>query len=237
MSDYQHPPTFAMDGGMAANVRYATEDYDLNVLPHLPRNLSASIIDVGCGWGQFLLWLQGHGYESIQGVDLGAEQITHCRTLGLAVEQVTDSAAFLEARPAQFDVVTMHHIIEHVDPFQGLALVRAAHQSLRLNGLIIVQTPNMSATSANFSRYIELTHVTGYTDSSVAEALQLAGFANVAVFGNRTGFHWHPKRLAWLGLQQLSRLLWRAMLFAELGSDAPRTLTKNLYAIGHKNKG
>jgi len=234
MSEYQHPPTFSPDGGIDANLRYATEDYDLNVLPHLPRDLSARIIDVGCGWGQFLVWLRRCGYQSVQGIDLGSEQVAHCRTLELQTEQVDDSATFLEARPGEYDVITMHHIIEHVDPFQGLKLVQAAYRALRSNGRIIVQTPNMNATSANFSRYIELTHVTGYTDSSLAEALQLAGFANVAVYGNRTAFHWHPRRLAWLALQRVSRFFWRAMLFAELGSDAPRTLTKNIYAVGNK---
>lgn len=128
----------------------------------------------------------------------------------------------------------MHHMIEHLETFQGLALLRAAHTSLRENGRIVVQTPNMNATSANFSRYIELTHVTGYTDSSLAEALHLAGFNNVLVFGNRTAFRWQPRRLLWKALQWTSRTLWRAMLLAELGSDAPRTLSKNLYAIGSK---
>ncbi|HEY3104446.1 MAG TPA: class I SAM-dependent methyltransferase [Pyrinomonadaceae bacterium] len=237
MNEYQHPPTFATDGDMSAHLEYAAEDYELNVLPHLPQDLSADIIDVGCGWGQFLSWLRNRGFNTLQGIDLGAEQVAQCRSLGFRAEQVIDSAAFLKARPAQFDLVTMHHIIEHVDPFQGLELVRAAYDSLRPNGRIIVQTPNMSATSANFSRYIELTHVTGYTDSSLAEVLQLAGFANVVVFGNRTGVRWRPKRLAWLALQRVSRLLWRAMLFAELGSDAPRTLSKNLYAVASKVEG
>ena len=233
---YQHPRTFAISTDASAHFQQVAEDYDLNVLPHLPQDLSAKIIDVGCGWGQFLAWLSGHGYSSIEGIDLGTQQVTECRKLGFAVEQVTDSAAFLSTRPEEFDVITMHHIIEHVETFEGLALLRAAYSALRKNGRIIVQTPNMNATSANFSRYIEITHVTGYTDSSLAEALQLAGFKNVAVYGNRTGFQWKPKRIAWLGLQKASRLAWRLMLFAELGSDAPRILTKNLYATGSKSE-
>src|SRR5689334_8995946 len=233
--NYQHPPTFSVSGDTSAHFAHAVEDYELNVLAHLPVDLSARIIDVGCGWGQFLSWLRSRGYSSIQGIDLGTQQVAQCRKLGLVAEQVTDSAVFLAALPQQFDLVTMHHIIEHVETFEGLALLRSAYDSLRDNGRIIVQTPNMNATSANFSRYIEITHVTGYTDSSLAEALQLAGFKDVVVYGNRTGFRWQPKRLAWLALQKFSRLLWRLMLFAELGSDAPHTLAKNLYAIGTKS--
>lgn len=173
------------------------------------------------------------GYRAIEGVDLGAEQVRNCKELGLTAEQTTDSAEYLSARRHQFDVITMHHIIEHVEPSLGLDLLRAAHSALRPGGRVIVQTPNMNATSSNFSRYIELTHVTGFTDSSLAEALQLAGFSNVRVYGNQTPFHWTARRIMWLGLQRASRL-WRAMLFAELGSDAPTVLNKNIYGIGDR---
>ena len=92
----------------------------------------------------------------------------------------------------------------------------------------------MNAASANYERYIELTHVTGYTDSSLAELLQVAGFHNINVYGSRTPFKAHPKRLLWLGLQTVSRILWRSLLIAELGSDAPRVVSKNLYAVGYR---
>lgn len=52
------------------------------------------------------------------------------------------------------------------------------------------------------------------------------------VTGNKTGLNFRPRRLLWLALQKGSRLLWRAMLFAELGSNTSRILTKNLYAVG-----
>ena len=234
MKDYQHPVTFQSTGDLSTDFQYAIEDYELNVAPFLPLDRSVNMIDVGCGWGQFLWWLKSKGYTNVQGIDLGGGQIQQCHSLQIVAEQVTDSTGWLEQHTEQFDVVTMHHLIEHVDAQEGLRLLRAARQALRPNGLIIVQTPNMNATSANFSRYIELTHVTGYTDSSLAEAMKLSGFANVTVHGNKTPVHLNLRRLLWLSLQWASRLAWRAMLFAELGSDAPRILSKNIYAVGYR---
>jgi SAM-dependent methyltransferase len=234
MNQYQHPPTFRATSDLSRDFRHSAEDYDVNVAPFLPEDLDSLILDVGCGWGQFLWWLRQRGYRAIEGIDLGAEQVESCRGLGLTAEHMTDSAEYLRARPNHFDLITMHHIIEHVDPVIGLELLRAAYSALRPGGRIIVQTPNMNATSSNFSRYIELTHVTGFTDSSLAEALGMTGFVGVRVYGNKTPFHWHPKRIMWLALQRASRLLWRAMLFAELGSDAPRTLNKNIYGVGYR---
>jgi SAM-dependent methyltransferase len=235
MEDYQHPPTFCSTGDISADFQHTAEDYDLNVAPYLPQNRNSRIIDVGCGWGQFLWWIRNRGYRAAEGIDLGSVQVQQCRTLGLEAQQVTDSASFLKERPGQYDVVTMHHIIEHMDAPTGLNLLRAAHHSLPPGGRIIVQTPNMSAISAGYLRHIEMTHVTGYADSSLGEALLMAGFHNVIIFGNKTPFRLSPRRLLWLGLQAASRLVWRTMLFAELGTDAPRILQKNLYAIADRS--
>jgi SAM-dependent methyltransferase len=232
MKNYRHPATVHPTGNLSVDFGHSAEDYDLNVAPFLPEDLNSRIVDIGCGWGQFLWWLHTRGYQSIEGVDLGAEQVQACQSLGLTATQVTDSTEYLLGRAAQFDLITMHHIIEHLEVPQALQLLRAAYYALRPGGRIIVQTPNMNATSASFSRYIELTHVTGYTDCSLDEALLLAGFTDVRIRGNKTAFHFNPRRLLWLALQRTSRLLWRAMLFAEMGSDTSRILTKNLYAVG-----
>jgi 2-polyprenyl-3-methyl-5-hydroxy-6-metoxy-1,4-benzoquinol methylase len=234
MEDYQHPPTFRSTGNPSVDFRHSSEDYDANVAPYLPASQNARTVDVGCGWGQFLWWLQSRGFTAIEGVDLGPDQVKQCRSLGFQAQQVTDSATFLGERPAQFDLVTMHHIIEHVDTPAGLNLLRAAHTALKPGGRIIVQTPNMNAVSAGYTRHIEMTHVTGYTDSSLCEAMMMAGFHNVRVFGSKTPFRLAPRRLMWLGLQATMRLLWWSMLYAELGSDAPRVLNKNLYAVADK---
>lgn len=234
MERYQHPPTFRATGDLSSDFRHAAEDYDVNVAPYLPADRNSRILDVGCGWGQFLWWLRERGYRTIEGIDLGKDQVRSCEDMGLAAQQTKDSTDFLNARPSEFDVITMHHIIEHVDPEKGLDLLRAAYSALRPGGRVVVQTPNMNATSSNFSRYIELTHVTGFTDSSLAEALQVSGFEKIRVYGNKTPFHWSPRRITWLAVQRASRLLWRTMLFAELGSDAPSILTKNLYAVGYR---
>ena len=144
-------------------------------------------------------------------------------------------ASFSSRKSETYDFITLHHVIEHMPPTIGIELLKAICHSLRPGGTAIIQTPNMSSISAGFSRFIEVTHVTGYTDSSLHEALLLAGFTHVVVFGSRTPFKLTPKRVAWMGLQSCFRLLWRAALFSELGSDAPRVLTKNLYAVAHRS--
>ena len=60
---------------------------------------------------------------------------------------------------------------------------------------IIVQTPNMASLGAGFSRYIELTHVTGFSENSSVEMLELTGFDKVSTFGSKTAVCVTPSRL------------------------------------------
>ena len=231
---YQHPITYLPTGNVEADFKHALEGYDATLNNFLPADKSAEILDVGCGWGQFLWWLKGKGYTRARGVDIGSDQERHCRSIGLTVSRVDDSTAYLHDNADAFDLITLHHIIEHLETREGLELLRAAHKALRPGGRIIVQTPNMSAPSAGFSRYIEITHVTGYTESSLGEILQMAGFKVSDVLGNKTPFRFSPRRMLWVVMQKFSRQLWRLMLMSDLGTDTPRVLEKNLFAVGIK---
>ena len=234
IEEYSHPATVIPSGDVGVDFRTPIEEYDYNLTQYLPRDEDAPILDVGCGWGQFLFWLRLRGYTNAHGIDVGAGQEQHCRALGLSVTRVADSREFLEAHPNEYALITLHHLIEHVDAREGVQLLRAAFNSLRPGGRVILQTPNMSSIGALYLRYIELTHVIGYTEHSLHQIVLLAGFTKVCIFGNRTAKKFKPRRLIFLMMQACARLVWRTMLVAELGSEAPRHLQKNLFAVGDK---
>lgn len=236
LSDYQHPITYQPTGDVARDYRHSSEVFEATLTPHLPPDKGAPILDVGCGWGQFLWWLREKGYAAARGIDVGLEQERHCRSIGLDVECVADSKKFLLDHPGRFELIGLHHVIEHMPVEQGVEVLRAARAALRDGGRIIVQTPNMSSVSAGYTRHIEITHVTGYSETSLHEALSLAGFRVTDLFGNKTPLRLTPRRLLWRALQTLSTTAWGLMLTAELGSDRPRVLQKNLFAVGVKGE-
>jgi len=175
MKPYQHPITFKSSGNLALDYQFAFADYETNLTPYLPADRAAKILDIGCGWGQFLSWLKQKNFHNLEGIDVGADQIEHCRSIGLNASCATDSLLFLREKSETYDFITLHHVIEHMPPTIGIELLKAICHSLRPGGTAIIQTPNMSSISAGFSRFIEVTHVTGYTDSSLHEALLLGG--------------------------------------------------------------
>ena len=51
-------------------------------------------------------------------------------------------------------------------------------QALAEGGTVVVRVPNMSNVLASFGRYGDATHVTGYTEYSLMQVLDQAGFEN-----------------------------------------------------------
>jgi len=95
------------------------------------------LLDVGCGSGEWLLWMRSLGWEA-EGLDFDERAVSVATGIGLKV-----SLGSLEQQrfPAEsFDALTMSHVIEHLpDPVQTLTeCVRV----LKPGGALFLWTPN-----------------------------------------------------------------------------------------------
>ena len=103
------------------------------------RRLAAgdSLLEIGCGPGDFLRGARLAGFTSITGVEPGDGEAEYARSLGFEVHQ----QMFLEVdfANARFDVIVSRQVIEHVrDPVEFLS---AATALLRPGGCIMLETP------------------------------------------------------------------------------------------------
>jgi SAM-dependent methyltransferase len=132
------------------------------------------ILDVGCGPG-FLLSAIGDGWEK-HGVEVSEVAAEHARAHGRIHYGILANAAYPDGH---FDVVVLHHVIEHVaDPS---SLVREVRRVLAPHGVFILGTPNFDSGCAR--RYGEKyrllhdkTHVTLFSDDSMRRCLRDHGF-------------------------------------------------------------
>lgn len=100
-----------------------------------------SVLDVGCGRGEWLELLREEGFTA-QGVDVNEIQAAHCRELGLEVI-AADALTYLRGLPdASFGVVTCFHVVEHLPLDKLLALIHEMHRVLQPGGLLLCETPN-----------------------------------------------------------------------------------------------
>ena len=61
----------------------------------MPEDKKAKIIDLGCGNGGFVYWLQQIGYQNAEGIDISAEQIETGQKLGIKNIKQADIKEFL----------------------------------------------------------------------------------------------------------------------------------------------
>jgi 2-polyprenyl-3-methyl-5-hydroxy-6-metoxy-1,4-benzoquinol methylase len=97
-----------------------------------------SILDVGCGIGQFLRIAKNDGWEC-QGLDVSAEAVNYVKEF-LGIDAVCKDLKANGFSRNQFDAVTMWDVIEHLqDPVGDIKIISSI---LKKDGILAIKTPN-----------------------------------------------------------------------------------------------
>ena len=145
----------------------------------LPGNKSARIVDLACGAGRLLHYFLEKGYSQVEGVDLSPDQVALSRQIVPGVTQ-GNVIEFLEAHPAQFDLITGYDIIEHFNKDEALRFLDAAYAALKSGGRLVLKTPNNGGIWDEH-RYNDLTHEIGVNANLMRRLLRMVGFQEVEV--------------------------------------------------------
>ena len=102
-----------------------------------------SLLDIGCGTGDFLATAQKAGWE-IQGVepDAGARVIANKKTSN----SVKDVEALEDFANASFDVITLWHVLEHLPNLDEQ--IKILDKLLKPEGTLILAVPNFKSYDA-----------------------------------------------------------------------------------------
>jgi 2-polyprenyl-3-methyl-5-hydroxy-6-metoxy-1,4-benzoquinol methylase len=102
---------------------------------------TGSILDYGCGTGEFLHNFKNHGW-AISGVEPSNE--ARSKATDLLQKPIFSSIEKLEE--SQFDVITLWHVLEHIHDFNEKLL--AIKSLLKQDGIIFIAVPNHEAPDA-----------------------------------------------------------------------------------------
>ena len=97
----------------------------------------SSILDVGCGKGEFV-WAALRQGLKIEGLELSAQAVQVARANGLPVKEQDLFSSEFDAR--RWDVITMFEVLEHVE--QLIAIIKRAKDLLEPGGILYLTTPN-----------------------------------------------------------------------------------------------
>ncbi|MBI2890656.1 MAG: class I SAM-dependent methyltransferase [Nitrospirae bacterium] len=147
-----------------------------------------SVVEVGCGAGETLDTYKALGWKTV-GVEVSAAARREAHRRGHTTHSI------FEARnlPREgFDLVRMRHVLEHMaDPLSAL---RTAWTVLRTGGTVAIDVPNFGGLlyrlfGAHFWQIDAPRHLYGFTPSTLARAMELAGFegARVRTYSSGSG--------------------------------------------------
>lgn len=138
---------------------------------------ASRILEVGCGAGALLAFLEERGHKAT-GVDISYEAV--CLAEGKAPEStmLRAEASSLPFADASFDRLASHHLIEHLDDATGA--LREWRRVLEPGGIMAICTPNRPYPRPHI--FDDPTHVHIYDGRDLEEAVREAGFRVDRVF-------------------------------------------------------
>lgn len=184
----------------------------------LPENTDAPILDIGCGAGQFLHWLEQLGYTNLIGVDLSPEQVSLARQMCSRARIIQgDAFHVLADYSGHFALIAGFDVIEHLQKVEAMQIVPLIERALQPRGRIILQTPNPASPLAGTILYGDLTHEWFYTPESLGNMLRLYGFADYVARPSAPYPHGVKSALRTF-LWKLIEVAWRFCNVVETGS-------------------
>ncbi len=220
------------------NIKKEYKDHFLyfkkNYTRFLPSDKNARILDAGCGLGHFLFAARTLGYSNIIGIDVSQELVEFCGSMDLhAVKsEITD---YLQKNTEAFDAIIFNDVIEHLYKDEIINILDLFYSSLKKEGVLLVKTPNMNNPFvASAGRYIDFTHETGFTETSLKEILLVTNFNRIKIVGTdiyifyKNPFNYLAKFFAFLFSGSLYLISWL------YGRNTLKIFEKDILAIAYK---
>lgn len=107
-----------------------------------------NLLDVGCGTGDFLLVCKNNGWK-VAGVEPSAKAkiAAEKKLTSNSASEIYSDINQLNSE-AQFDVITLWHVLEHVPDLE--TYISALKKLLKPDGVLIIAVPNFKSFDANY---------------------------------------------------------------------------------------
>ena len=156
------------------------------VRPWVPREADARVLELGCGSGGLLRQFRAGGLTDLTGVDSTQSQVDRAMAHEDGTRYVVqDAKEFLSANERLYDLVCAFDFIEHLTVDEALEVCDLVYRSLAQGGCLVLRTPNAASLLGDYGWHADLTHITQYTEYSLFQLLDAAGFCDHEVKESR----------------------------------------------------
>ena len=147
---------------------------------NLSRTKNISLLDFGCGTGDFLNYCNQKGMRCY-----GVEKDNDARNMGRNNFSlpIYEGLQEIETKKEKFDVITLWHVLEHIKDFKEL--LDQLKELLNENGLIILGLPNHKSLDANIFKeswvaYDVPIHLSHFTQHNIKELVRDLSFKSLS---------------------------------------------------------
>ncbi len=148
---------------------------------YLPKDKDCNILEVGCGCGSFLYYLEKEGYQNFLGIDISTQQVEFCKKNITEHVQQANAMEFLKNKTEFYDVMVSHDVLEHIPKGEVRMFLGLIHKALKKGGIFIARVPNMSNPFGIDARYNDFTHETGFTAKSLYQLFWSVGYRDINI--------------------------------------------------------
>ena len=105
-------------------------------------NTSKTILDIGCGTGEFLITARKNNWNTL-GVEINDEARNKS-----SKKNITTYKFIEEVKSSQFNIITLWHVLEHLKDLNGT--ITKISSLLDIDGTLIIAVPNYKSYDANY---------------------------------------------------------------------------------------
>ncbi|MDP4008393.1 MAG: methyltransferase domain-containing protein [Candidatus Peregrinibacteria bacterium] len=167
--------------GTRSQIKLRAEEYLPIVREACTGMQDATVVDIGCGRGEWLEILKENGI-SARGVDLNKIMINECLNRGFDVIEADVIKYFGSLDNKSVGAITGMHIVEHLPFEQIIKLFDEAYRTLKDGGVLILETPNpenLMVGACNF--YTDPTHERPIPPLTIQFIAEERGFGKVSI--------------------------------------------------------
>jgi len=202
---------------------------------YLPDNKDARIIDLGCGYGSIVWWLQQAGFANTSGIDISEEQIETGQKLGISSIVKADIKEYLQDKKTCYDVIIARDIIEHFTKAEIVDILSLCYESLTKKGIMIIQVPNAESPFGGRNRYGDFSHEVAFATNSISQLLRVIGFGEIEIHPHEPILIVQPVALIRYLLWKFLKVWYKFCLWVELGSlSRPSQVSLNIIVVATK---
>jgi O-antigen chain-terminating methyltransferase len=127
-------------------------------VPYFANKGKGSILDIGCGRGEFLELMWEHGISSY-GVDNYDPFVNYCNNRGFNVIKSDALTHLISIEDCSLSGIFMSQVVEHLSNDYIMALIKTAYKKLKPGCYFILETPNPDCLAAISEFNIDMSHI------------------------------------------------------------------------------